>query len=354
MRYRRARVIEAGDSIGAYEVVARLRSGGMAELFLGTRRGSAGFERAVAIKVLHASLATDATLRTMLVDEARMAVQVRHPNVVQIEDLGEHRGQPFIVMEYVHGVSLAQLLEALANASRRMSPTFAAHVALHVAAGLHAAHEARTPDGRPLELVHRDVSPQNVLLSRDGHVKVIDFGIAKARDRAAVSFLGVVKGKYGYMAPEQARGAAIDRRTDVFALGVVLWEMLTGRRLFLAKSEVEQLLLVREPVLRSPRDVVGDCPEALDAVVMAALAQLPGDRPPSAHELRRRLVAAVPDAAALDPTSVAGLLSAVAADALDDALASMPEAAADVLRRAAPPPSAAAFSADALTVTGRG
>ncbi len=347
-------MIAVGDSVGAYEVVAKLRSGGMAELFLGKRRGTAGFERPVAIKVLHASLATDATLRTMLVDEARMAVQVRHPNVVQIEDLGEHRGQPFLVMEYVHGVSLAQLMEALANVGRRMSPSFAAHVGLHAAAGLHAAHEACAPDGRPLELVHRDISPQNVLLSRDGHVKVIDFGIAKARDRAVVSFLGMVKGKYGYMAPEQARGEAVDRRTDVFALGVVLWEMLTGRRLFYSKSEIEQLLLVREPVQRSPRDLVGDCPEALDALVMRALAQAPADRPATAHELRRGLVAAVPDAAALDPTAVSALLSAVTADALEAALASMPDAVAAVLRDGGLPAGAAAFAADALTVTERG
>lgn len=342
-------VLSPGDSIGAYEVVARLRDGGMATLFLGKRRGASGFEKPVAIKVVHSRYAFDETLKTMLVDEARIAVQVRHPNVVAIEDLGEHAGQPFIAMEFVHGASVAQLLEGLSKAGRRMSPLLATHIAIQVAAALHAAHEARDPEGNALELVHRDVSPSNVLVSRDGHVKVIDFGVAKARGRAVQTSAGALKGKFGYMAPEQARGKPVDRRSDIYATGIVLWEMLTTQRLFHARDEVEVLLKVRDPQVPSPRGLAPDCPEALEQAVLGALAPEPDQRPQTAGELRRALILAMPEAAAVDPSAVAAVVAVAGADALD---ALGPEAA-EMLRSSVTPAKPGAAAMDELTRPGR-
>ncbi len=177
-------VLRVGESVGGYEIVAKLRSGGMAALFLGRREGAAGFRRHVAIKVVHEHLAGDADFVRMFVDEALLSARIQHPNVVHVEELGEENGAHFLVMEYVHGVSLAQLLVALGARKRRLTVDLAVFIAMGAAAGLHAAHELRGDDGRPLGVVHRDVSPQNVLLARDGHVKLSDFGVAMSRGRA--------------------------------------------------------------------------------------------------------------------------------------------------------------------------
>ena len=226
--------LAAGSHVGGYEIVAPLRAGGMASLYLARRIGPAGFSRPVAIKVVHAHLASDRAFVEMFLDEARLSARIIHPNVVHVEELGEAGGSFFLAMEYVHGTSLSVFLGRLVESRRMLAPEAACAIAMKVADGLHAAHEAKDEQGEPLQVIHRDVSPQNVLIGLDGHVKLIDFGVAKARGRMQQTEAGSLKGKLRYMAPEQAWGRAIDRRIDVYALGVVLWETLTARRLFSA------------------------------------------------------------------------------------------------------------------------
>ncbi|MCC7541239.1 MAG: serine/threonine protein kinase [Deltaproteobacteria bacterium] len=295
---------------GEYEVVARLRAGGMATLYLGRRRGAAGFARPVAIKVVHPHLATDPQFVRMFVDEGLLSARINHPNVVHVEELGESEGAYFLVMEYVPGASLSQLLRALGERERRMTPAVATWIAMQVADGLHAAHETRGDDGQSLGVVHRDVSPQNVLIAESGHVKLIDFGIAKASLRGTKTSTGSLRGKIRYMAPEQAHGRSIDRRADVYALGIVLWEMLTTRRLFHADNDLLLLDKVRSPHIPAPSTFADDVPPALDRAVLYALALDPVNRPESALELRRVLADALPDAARTDAAQVAQLLGA--------------------------------------------
>ena len=203
----------------------------MASLFLARRGGAAGFTRLVAIKMVHPRHAEDPGLIQMFVDEALLTARIDHPNVVHVEELGEHESAYYLVMEYVHGASLAQLMRVLGRAKRRLSPLVAVAICARVSEGLHAAHETTGDNGELLSIVHRDVSPQNILLSHKGHVKLIDFGIAKAHARVHESNVSSLKGKVRYMAPEQATTGNVDRRTDVYALGIVLWEPLTMRRL---------------------------------------------------------------------------------------------------------------------------
>ncbi len=300
--------------IGAYEIVAHLRSGGMATLYLARRTGAAGFARHVAIKVVHAHLAENRAFVRMFLDEAFLSARIHHPNVVHVEELGESEGAYFLVMEYVHGAALSQLLKALALRQRRLAPELAVWLAIQIADGLHAAHELRGDDGQSLQVVHRDVSPQNVLVSYAGHVKVIDFGIAKARSRAKETATGSLKGKLRYMAPEQAFGRAVDRRTDVYALGIVLWELLTVRRFFEADDDFALLDLVREPELVPASRYAEGVPPALDAALRRALAPRIEDRPATMQDLRRLLAEAVPGALAVDAAQVAALLGAVMTD----------------------------------------
>jgi len=318
-------VWRVGEKIGEYDVLAQLRAGGMATLFLGRRRGAAGFARYVAIKVVHPHLASDPSFVSMFVDEALLSARIQHPNVVHVEELGEADGTYFLVMEFVDGVSLAQVLSALAVRKRRMGPALATHLAMRIAEGLHAAHETRGEDGELLRVVHRDVSPQNVLVAWQGHVKLIDFGIAKARGRAQHTVEGSLKGKLRYMAPEQALGRPVDRRTDVYALGILLWEMLAQRRLFDCDDEMQLIDRVRAPVVALPSAFVDGIPPALDAAVMAALSRDPEHRPATAHDLRRRLAEAVPGALAIDTSDVAALLREVLGDERERDLARLPE-----------------------------
>jgi serine/threonine protein kinase len=300
--------------IGAYEIVAHLRSGGMATLYLGRRTGAAGFARHVAIKVVHAHLAENRAFVRMFLDEAFLSARITHPNVVHVEELGESEGAYFLVMEYVHGAALSQLLKALSARGRRLTPELAVWIAIQIADGLHAAHELCGDDGQPLQVVHRDVSPQNVLVSYAGHVKVIDFGIAKARSRAKETATGSLRGKLRYMAPEQGFGRDVDRRTDVYALGIVLWELLTVRRFFDADDDFALLDQVREPALVPASRFAEGVSPALDAVLARALAPRPDERPATMQELRRLLADAVPGALAVDAAHVAALLGAVMTD----------------------------------------
>jgi eukaryotic-like serine/threonine-protein kinase len=318
--------------IGKYELRGRIASGGMATVHLGRLVGLAGFSRTVAIKRLHPHLAQDREFSSMFLDEARLAARVRHPNVVPVLDVLSADGEILIVMEYVRGVTLSSVIRAaLTEGSRpgRGDSTHAAGVPLDVASailtgvlhGLQAAHDAKDDTGRPLQIVHRDVSPQNVLIGLDGVARVLDFGVAKAEGRLQTTREGTVKGKLAYMPPEQLRGS-VDRRTDVYSAGVVLWESLTLRRLFVGDGEAEILTALLTAEIPPPSRLAAHVPAALDAIVLKALSRSPEGRFASARDMALALEAAVPPAGA---TRVAewvadlsgGALSRRAQDVLD-------------------------------------
>ncbi len=263
-----------------YEVLRYLGHGGMAELLLARATGPEGFEKLVVLKKIVPQLASDARHVRLFLDEARLAACLDHPNIVHVHDLGLVDTDYCYAMEYVHGATLSRVLER-----RELPIAIAIQIARAVAAGLHHAHERRGHDGKPLDIVHRDVSPSNILISYEGVVKLIDFGIAKAANSSIRTVTGTVKGKPGYIAPEQTAGQSVDRRTDVFALGAVLWEMLTGLPLFETASVAE--LAVHEPP--PPSSLRRDCPPELDAIVRRALACAPDQRYQTAQELQRAL-----------------------------------------------------------------
>lgn len=318
-------LLEVGDRLAGYEILAHLKNGGMATLYLARHESDPGI---VALKVVHQHLSDDAQAVRMFVHEAALTARIKHPNVVRVDRMVEAQGAYFIVMEYVHGCSLAQLLQGLIRRRRRMSPELAVYIAMLVADGLHAAHELRGDDGSALRLVHRDVSPQNILLAHTGEIKLIDFGIAKARSGIHHSSTGLsIKGKLRYMSPEHAKGQSVDRRTDVYALAVVLWEMLTMRPLFWADTDFAVLAKVQNPHVKPPSTFAPRITPALDDAIMAALNPKRDLRPPSAREFRQMLATAVPFAEALDHEQVAELLDVVLGDELDRAVRQLPEQA---------------------------
>ncbi len=231
---------DAPPAIGRYELLGRIASGGMATVYLGRAVGARGFSRLVAIKKLHPSLEQAPDIVAMFFEEARLAARIRHPNVVPVLDVDEGDGL-CIVMEYVEGDQLLGLLRSAAESGARIPVPIAMRIALDLLAGLHEAHELRGDDDQPLRIVHRDVSPHNVLVGVDGITKLTDFGIARADSRATITQEGELKGKIAYMAPEQASGQRIDRRADVFASGIVLWELFSAQRLFRAETSVATL-----------------------------------------------------------------------------------------------------------------
>jgi serine/threonine-protein kinase len=285
-------LLEVGDTLGRHRIVSRISEGGMATLYLASALDAPGAPLC-ALKVIHPHLSEDWQFVRMFVDEALISVRLRHPNVVRVDELGEENGTYYLVMEYVHGCTLAQVLRRLAVEKRRMRPELAVWIASEVAAGLHAAHETSGDDGANLGVIHRDVSPQNVMLSVDGEVKLLDFGIAKARGRAERTETGVIKGKVRYMAPEQALGRELDRRVDVYALGVVLWEMLTMRRYIEGRNDLEILRRVQLPDIVPPSFRADGIDPRLDAAVLGALALSASARPDSADALRAQLVASL-------------------------------------------------------------
>ena len=319
-------MLRVGESVGGYDIVAKLRAGGMATLFLGRKHGAAGFSRHVAIKVVHEHLASDPDFVRMFVDEALLQARIQNPHVVHVEELGEADGAHFMVMEYVHGCALAQLLLSLSKRKRRPQIDIVVSIALQTLAGLHAAHELRADDGKPLGVVHRDVSPQNVLLSRDGHVKLIDFGVAKAASSLNQTQGAMLKGKLRYMPPEQAFGKAVDRRADLYALGIVLWEMLTMRKLFAAQDDLSLLEMVRDPKIDPPSRWAQEVPPALDAVVLKALSKDPAHRYATAQEMRRALAEAVPAATMVEASSIAELIEASVGEELEKERKALPAA----------------------------
>jgi serine/threonine-protein kinase len=267
---------------GRYETLSPIASGGMASVHLGRALGVGGFERLVAIKVMHPDIAQDPGFVAMFLDEGRLAAQIRHPNVVGTLDVQEAPSGLFLVMEYVEGPSLSAIVRACRKRAEEVPIGVALRIVVDALLGLHAAHEQKDASGEPLHIVHRDVSPQNILVSVDGNAKITDFGVAHAEARLATTKGSNVKGKLGYMPAEQVQGEKLDRRADVYAAGVVLWELLTGERLFRGDNEGVVLFAVLAGAKRSPRDVAPHVPEAIDRVVMSALAVDITMRPPTA------------------------------------------------------------------------
>ena len=307
--------LEPGSTLGGYRILARLRAGAMGVLYLARRAGHAGFSRPVAIKVIHDHLAVEKRFSRMFVDEAILSARIDDPNVVRIEEFGQEGGRYYLVMEWVHGASLAQTIGVLRKRGR-IPVEHAVAIAMQIAGGLHGAHEATDEEGNPLGIVHRDVSPHNVLVSFKGTVRVIDFGVAKAKEVGGQTKTGSLRGKLAYMPPEQARSArTVDRRADLYGVGLILWEMLTFRRVFDADTDLAILNQVRDPQILPPSSLAPAVPKALDAVVMRLLANDPNDRPATGAAVQRALAEAMPAALLVLPGDLAQLMKKVAAAA---------------------------------------
>ncbi|MGE0784796.1 MAG: protein kinase [Sandaracinaceae bacterium] len=263
----------ADGRVGRYRLCYELGSGGMATVYLARTEGPGGFEKLVALKCMLPHLAKKPGFVDMFFDEARIAARIDHPNVCTVFDFGDADGRHFIAMEYVVGETVAALIRRSVKLGRWLDPIAAAQIVADACEGLHAAHELVGRDGRPMNVVHRDVTPHNLTVGYDGTVRVMDFGIARSSDRLHQTKTGVLKGKIAYMAPEQFRGRPVDRRADVWALGVVLYEMLTGKRLFRRGSEIETITAVDSAPIAPPHTIVEGIPQPLSDVVMRALSR---------------------------------------------------------------------------------
>jgi serine/threonine-protein kinase len=288
--------MEQQQKLGKYTVVRRLGAGGMAEVYLCRLHGIGGFEKQVVIKRIRTDIANDSEFVTMFFDEARLAANLSHPNVIQVFEVDELDGAPYIAMEYVKGPTLSSLLQCLRKLGAdhvARTPAELGHLALIFAgacAGLEHAHNAEDASGRPLKIVHRDISPQNIIVSLDGTAKIFDFGVAKARGSLALTGTDRVKGKFAYMAPEQLRAQPVDSRADVFALGVCLYEATVGRRPFVGGSEAELYAARLDGNFRRPSELVEGFPDELEQIILATMSADPEGRP-SAGELKDRLLA---------------------------------------------------------------
>jgi len=280
---------------GKYVPLARLATGGMAEILLARLEGARGFEKLVVLKRLLPHLAGEQQHVAMFLDEARTVARISHPNVCQVHELGEQRGRYTIVMEYLEGVTLARVGQVLPDLRGVFELRLIAELFRQACDGLHHAHELRALDGTPVGLVHRDVSPQNLLVTLDGAAKILDFGIAKSSWSTTRTRAGVILGKTAYMTPEQVRGEPLDRRSDLFSLGVVLHELLTGLSLFRRDNDFLTYKAITEQPIEDVRELQPAIPRALAEIVHRTLARAREDRPASARELGERIAAAVPE-----------------------------------------------------------
>ncbi|MGD2113477.1 MAG: TonB family protein [Acidobacteriota bacterium] len=278
-----------GVAFGQYRLLDRIGVGGMAEVWKARMTGVEGFQKTVAIKKILAHLTDSSDFVDMFIDEAKLAAQLNHANIIHIYDLGKIDGDYYIAMEYVEGENLRAILNAARKEGRPLPVGLALFIAAKLASALDYAHRKRDFEDRSLDLVHRDVSPQNVLVGYEGTIKLCDFGIVKAVSKSSHTRMGALKGKLQYMSPEQAWGRPVDSRSDIFSLGSLLFEMLTGRRLFSGDSEMEVLEAVRECRVRAPGDLDPSVPDEVDAVALRALAKEPIERYQSAGEMGRRL-----------------------------------------------------------------
>lgn len=288
-------------TLGRYEVGAKIGGGGMATVYVGRRAREDGDEELVALKVIRDELAHDEQFTAMFVDEAKILARLAHPNVIHTLEYGVNGVHRFIAMELLSGRTLADAWDVLAGRGERISLRLAAWICAQVAAGLHSAHELVDDAGAPLSVIHRDVNPTNIFLTHAGDVKLIDFGLAKARVRASRSADGIVKGKIPYLAPEQAQGRPIDRRIDVYALGATLWEAAAMARLFKRETDVETLKAIRDAHVPDLREQIEGFPEPLWEIIDRALRQERDERFATAAELGAALEGFVGDASDMRP-----------------------------------------------------
>jgi len=319
------------ESLGRYEVLGVLATGGMAEVLLARVNGPSGFERPVVIKRILPHLARERVFRDMFLEESKIVARIRHRNVVAVHELGEEAQELYLVMEYLEGESLAAIQRRLRMRKEKLPVHIAAYITAEACAGLHAAHEQLDQNGRPLGVVHRDLSPHNVFVLYDGQVKVIDFGIAKTAESTAKTQTGQIKGKFAYMAPEQVRAEPLDRRTDVFALGIVLWETATGERLF----EREHDLLVfkalcEDPIPKASSKREGFPPE-IEEICDRALRRSPHERYETALEMRKALLTATRNRGEQSPEDELG---AIVVDLFDERFAKKRDLLARIQRGA--------------------
>jgi serine/threonine protein kinase len=272
--------------VGPYEVTELLAAGGMAEIFLGRKMGPGGFEKNLVIKRITKKLIGDREIEAMFLDEARVQALLDHPNIVQIYDFGEEKGSYFIAMELIRGATLRWVIDNAVAVRRPVPLQHALHIASDILSGLHYAHERADDDGTPLKLIHRDISPVNVLISRSGIAKLCDFGVAKSEMQRVMTRAGIVKGKFRYMSPEQLNAEPLDRRADLFAVGTVLWEMLVGRRLFDSQSEDDVVAAIRAGDYPAPSDLRPGLPRPVDRILRRALATNRDRRFRSAREFQ--------------------------------------------------------------------
>ncbi|MBK7584682.1 MAG: protein kinase [Myxococcales bacterium] len=327
-----------GAQIGRYTLYRRIASGGMATVHLGRLVGPVGFSRTVAIKRLHRQFAKDPGFLAMFLDEARLAAKIRHPNVVSTLDVVSASGELFLIMDYVEGESLAHLLRGASQRGECMPLPIALGIVMSMLHGLHAAHEAKSDAGESLGIVHRDVSPQNVLVGVDGIARVADFGVAKAARRIQETEVGQLKGKIAYMAPEQLASGPVDRRVDVFAAGAVLWETLVGRRLFHADHPLDVARLIKSHEVSAPSSENPEVSAELDAIVLRALAPSAEARFASCREMVMALEGVVQPA----PQRVIGeWVEAIAHTSLSERTRMLRDAQADEHVRVADPVSLA-------------
>ncbi|MCZ7678718.1 MAG: serine/threonine protein kinase [Sandaracinaceae bacterium] len=274
---------------GKYLLLDRIAVGGMAEVYTAKSFGIEGFEKIIAIKRILPTMAEDRDFISMFIDEAKIAGHLTHANIVPIYELGKIGESHYIAMEYVWGKDLLQIMNRFRRMRRHMPPVMAAWIASKMLEGLDYAHRKRDRHGRPMGIIHRDVSPQNALVSYEGQVKLIDFGIAKAAARNTKTQAGVLKGKFGYMSPEQVRGNTIDHRSDIFAASTCLHEMLTGERLFVGESDFSTLEKVRNADVAPPSAMVAEMPAELEEILMKGLARDPDERWQTAGEMQEAL-----------------------------------------------------------------
>ncbi|MEJ7734923.1 MAG: protein kinase [Polyangiaceae bacterium] len=325
--------------LGRYALFGEIASGGMATVHFGRLQGPVGFSRTVAIKRLHPQYAKDPEFASMFLDEARVAARIQHPNVVATLDVVPLDGELFLVMEYVQGEALAKVFRTLRTHSRSIPLPVVGSLITGVLYGLHSAHEARSERGDPLHIVHRDVSPQNILVGSDGVARVLDFGVAKAAGRVQITREGQIKGKIAYMAPEQLRGEGVDRRADVYGAAVVLWEALCNRRLFEGDNDGVVLRRVLDAPVPSPSAVVPSLPPALDEIVHRGLSRDPAQRYQTAREMAVALEDVLPLAS---PRAVGEWVEQVAGESLARRAAHVKEI--ESISSMAPP----ALAADAM------
>ncbi|MGH7281152.1 MAG: serine/threonine protein kinase [Polyangiaceae bacterium] len=274
---------------GRYELGEKVAEGGMAAVYQARLRGEAGFEKTVALKLLLSHLGSDPTYQKMFLDEARIVARLDHPNLVEVYDLGKEGDDLYMAMELVVGKSLAEIWDASQAKGVRIRGDVVAWIGARVAEGLHHAHEMRDASGTPQSLVHRDVSPSNILITFEGQVKLIDFGLVHAADRLSKTSTGIVKGQLAYLSPEQTVGRVVDRRSDLFSLAVTLWELSADRRLFKEEVDEETVQRIRDAAVEDPTAFVPDYPSLLWLVLKRALARAPEERYATAADLARDL-----------------------------------------------------------------